>query len=64
MKLKEIARLIGQREVVEGDEAKAMASAPVNSDEMETIVALGNQLGTRVPNREVMMAVGAVCKGK
>ena len=25
--------------MVEGDEAKAMASAPVKSDEMETIVA-------------------------
>jgi len=57
MKLKEIAGLIGQREVLEEDQARATASSPMLSDDMETIICLGEQLRSRRPDQELVTAV-------
>ncbi len=56
MKLKEIAQLIGQRQVIEDDEARALASAPI-SDDMKTVMSLGEELRKQLPDREVVMAI-------
>ena len=57
MKLREIARLIGQREVVEGDEAKDLASSPMLSDTVETVMHVGEQLRGLRPEQELVTAV-------
>jgi hypothetical protein len=57
MKLREIAELLTQREVVEGDEAMSMASSPMLSDVVETTMSMGNQLRSKRPDRELVTAV-------
>ena len=57
MKLRNIAELITQRDVVEGDEARAMASSPMLSDDIITVALLGTQLRDRLSDREVVVAV-------
>ena len=57
MKLREIARLIAQREVVDGDEALVMASSPMLSDMVETVMHMGEQLRSRRPDQELVTAV-------
>ena len=57
MKLREIAKFIAQREVVEGDEAMAMASSPMLSDVVETTMFLGEQLRSRRLDQELVTAV-------
>ena len=57
MKLREIAELLTQREVVEGDEAMSMASSPMLSDVVETTMFMGNQLRSKRPDRELVTAV-------
>ena len=55
--LRDIAQLISQREVVEGDEAMDMASSPMLSDMIETAMSLGEQLRSRYPDQELVTAV-------
>ena len=59
MKPMEIAQLIGQKEAVKGGEARTMASVPAltQADELETIASLGEEIRTRLPYREVVLAI-------
>ncbi|MFQ5872191.1 MAG: MerR family transcriptional regulator [Dehalococcoidia bacterium] len=58
MKLKEIAQLIAQREILEGDAARAVGSAPVKANnELESITALGEEFARQFPDRVVVVAV-------
>ena len=57
MTLRDIAILITQREIVEGDEALAMASSPMLSDMVETSISMGEQLRNKRPDKELVTAV-------
>ena len=58
MKLREIAELLGQREVIEGDEARAMGSALVEENSEErTVSILGENIARQLPDRVVVVAV-------
>ena len=49
--------MIGQREVVEEKEARAMASSPMLRDEVTTVTVLGTQIQGELSDREVVMTI-------
>ena len=58
MKLQEIVELIGRRELLEAEEARAVGSAPVEEGkEVESVIAIGEQFARRFPDRVVVVAI-------